>query len=257
MSGFTPSATEALLEEGVTKQETKSESKPWSHKLLGYLIAALGFAPFIMVMLFADQKIGVSVGTVLSFCNVCLSKISQMIGATKIWPKVLEISALTTFIIVTILAWTLPLEIGIVLYLNTFVMIGFALDLTIAWVCFKVPCAEQSMKEDGVSDEEIKHPTLQYLIKMIMYTLLVGFTLCGVISFANGYLTIAGNNTETLHWILMATEIGTLITTITIASTVIPKYVLSEKGMKMIEEKFGDEVEAWNAAHPDHEYAQM
>ena len=63
MSGFTPSATEALLEEGVTKQETKSESKPWSHKLLGYLIGALGFAPFIMVMVFANPEIGVWVGT--------------------------------------------------------------------------------------------------------------------------------------------------------------------------------------------------
>ena len=137
------------------------------------------------------------------------------------------------------------------------VMIGFAIDLTLAWVCFKVPFAEQSMKEEGFSDEEIKHPTFQYISKMVMYTLLVGFTLCGGISATNGALSYTGNNTETLHWILMAAEIGTLISAVTIASTVIPKYVMSEKGMKMIEEKFGDEVEAWNAAHPDHEYAQM
>lgn len=74
---------------------------------------------------------------------------------------------------------------------------------------------------------------------------------------AIGALTVTGNITSTLRIVLMVIEYSILGTMLTIANWLLPEYVMSEKGMKMIEEKFGDECDAWNARNPDHEWAQM
>ncbi len=165
---------------------------------------------------------------------------------------------LSAFGLVTILAWALPKDVGehIVSFLDAFIFGGFAFTIALSWACFNKLFAEEFII-DYVSEEELKHPSTQYLIKVNTQMFLIGFALMAGFGTAIGALTVTGNITSTLRIVLMVIEYSILGTMLTIANWLLPEYVMSEKGMKMIEEKFGDECDAWNARNPDHEWAQM
>ena len=175
-----------------------------------------------------------------------------------IQPKIVDISLLSAFGLVTILAWTLPKEVAeqVVTFLDLFIFGGFAFTIALSWACFNTPIAEQFMI-DYVTEEELKHPSIQYLIKVNSQMFLIGFVLMGGLGTAIGALTVTGNITTTLKIVLMVIEYSILGIMMTIANWLLPEYITGEKGMKMIEEKFGDECDAWNARNPDHEWAQL
>jgi len=168
----------------------------------------------------------------------------------------MDISFLSTFGILTILAWTLPVDtVGNILpFLDVFIFGGFALTIGAAWACFKLRFMDQVML-DYVSDEELRHPSIQHIIVRNTQLILSGFTLMAVIAAVNGTLSVTGNNTNTLRIVLLVLEYSILGIMLTIAHWLYPEYIGSEKGMKMIGDKYPDECAAWNAANPDHEWA--
>ncbi len=165
---------------------------------------------------------------------------------------------LGAFGLIAILAWTLPKDVGeqLVNFLDVFIYGGFAFTIALCWACFNKLFAEEFMI-DYVSEEELKHPVTQYLIKFNTKMFLIGFTLMAGFGATIGALTVTGNITSTLRIVLMVIEYSILLIMMNIAYWVLPGYIASEKGTKMIEEKFGDECDAWNARNPDHEWAQM
>ena len=168
----------------------------------------------------------------------------------------MDISFLCSFGILAILAWTLPEDTlrDIVPFIDVFIFGGFALTIGIAWACFKLRFNEQFMI-DYVSDEELSHPTIQHLILKITQMFLIGFTLMAAIAAVNGALSITGNNTNTLRIVLIVVQYSILGIMMTIAFWLYPAYIASEKGIKMIYDKYPQECAAWEAANPDHEWA--
>lgn len=140
-------------------------------------------------------------------------------------------------------------------WLDAWIFIGVSLDLTIAWVCFKVPFAKQ-IYMDEMSEEELSHPVVQYLINKTTQTMIIGFGLGGVFALVRGVLVETGNNTNTLNIVLQVLQWSSIVTAVNIAWWVLPQYSESDKCTNMIREKYGDEVEAWNAKNPDHEWAK-
>ena len=175
-------------------------------------------------------------------------------------PKVIDVSLISTLAIVLILVWALPEEgamvyADVIAFFDAWIFIGFASDITLAWKCFKLPAAKQ-LYMDEVSEEELSHPLVEYLIKETTLTLIYGFFSGGVFAIVRGCLIVTGNNTNTLNIVMQVLMFGSVISAVNYASWVLPLQAKSEKFLNMIGEKYGDEVEAWNAKHPDHEWAQ-
>ncbi|KAL7491793.1 hypothetical protein ACHAWT_001057 [Skeletonema menzelii] len=262
MSEFTASAHEALLhealfEEGVAKQKT-AEKKPMSNQIMSFLLTCLGWSPLVLSSAVKNQRAMVTGAAGAALLSFCLSGIYYKMGGTKVWPKIMDISFLSTFGILTILAWSLPADTlrNIIPFLDVFIFGGFALSIGVAWACFKLRFMEQFML-DYVSDVELSHPTTQHLILKGTQMYLIGFTLMAVIAAVNGALSITGNNTNTLRIILIVVEYSILGIMMTISFWLYPAYITSEKGMKMISEKYSDECAAWEAANPDHEWSKL
>mmetsp|Transcript_3930 Transcript_3930/g.6807 ORF Transcript_3930/g.6807 Transcript_3930/m.6807 type:complete len:257 (-) Transcript_3930:1467-2237(-) len=255
MSEFTASAHEALLEEGVAKQKT-AEKKSMSHQIFSIFLFCLGWSPLVLSLAIKNPRAMVTGAAGAALSSFCLSGIFYKIGGTKVWPKIMDISFLSTFGILTILAWTLPEDTlrNILPFIDVFVFGGFTLTIGAAWACFKLRFMDQMML-DYVSDEELSHPSIQHIIVRTTQMFLVGFTLMAVIAAVNGTLSVTGNNTNTLRIVLLVLEYSILGIMLTIAQWLYPEYIASEKGMKMIGDKYPDECAAWNAANPDHEWA--
>mmetsp|Transcript_23700 Transcript_23700/g.40346 ORF Transcript_23700/g.40346 Transcript_23700/m.40346 type:complete len:257 (-) Transcript_23700:121-891(-) len=255
MSEFTASAHEALLEEGVAKQKT-AEKKPMGHQIFKFFLTCLGWSPLVLSLAVKNPRAMLTGAAGAALSSFCLSGIFYKMGGTKVWPKIMDISFLSTFGILTILAWTLPVDtVGNILpFLDVFIFGGFALTIGAAWACFKLRFMDQVML-DYVSDEELRHPSIQHIIVRNTQLILSGFTLMAVIAAVNGTLSVTGNNTNTLRIVLLVLEYSILGIMMTIAHWLYPEYIGSEKGMKMIGDKYPDECAAWNAANPDHEWA--
>lgn len=173
-------------------------------------------------------------------------------------PKVIDISFLSTFGLLTILAWTLPSKeavADIAAFLDLFIFGGFALTIGVAWACFKLPFALQ-FAIDSVTEEELSHPGIQYVIKKNTQMFLIGFTLMAGFGAAIGSLAITNNLTNTLKIVLMVLEFSILGIMLTICNWLLPAYIFSEKGQTMLATVYADEIAEWNKAHPEHEWAQ-
>ena len=185
---------------------------------------------------------------------------AHFVSILIIQPKVIDVSLVTTFGILLILIWALPEEgayvkSDVIAYFDAWIFGGFAADITTAWVCFKVPFAKQ-LYMDEVSEEELTHPGTKYLIKETTLAFICGFGMAGMFAIVRGSLMVTGNNTNTLNIVMQVLMWCSVAYGINMAAWVLPKYGTSDKFNNMIAEKYGEEVEAWNAKHPDHEWAK-
>ena len=173
-------------------------------------------------------------------------------------PKVLDVSSLTTFGIVTILVWSFPKEMDhnfLFSYLDVWIFGGFVVDISIAWGCFGVRFTEQYTK-DTYSEEELSHPSTDWGLRVMTIVYLVAFAALAGFGVAIGVFTMNGNITWALA--LRPIQWSTFgVFTSLMQYVIVPKYMKSKRFQKMLTEKYPDELAAWEAAHPDHPLAQM
>lgn len=244
---------------GVAEQATteKGEKKSVVYHVISWIMPFIGWAPLVIILSVPNKRIALTASAGTALVSFCLSGIHYKMGGTKTWPKVMDISFLCTFGLLTILAWSLPSDeavADITAFLDLFIFGGFAVTIAIAWACFKLPFAEQ-MLVDHVSEEELSHPGPQYLIKKNTQMFLIGFTLMAGFGGAMGALTITNNLTNTLRIVLLVLEYSILGIMLTIAFWLLPAYIFSEKGQNMLDTVYSDEIVEWNNVHPDHEWA--
>jgi len=240
---------------GVAEQAAteKGEKKSVVYRVFSLIMFFIVWAPLVIQLSVPNKRIAITASAGAALVNVCLSGIHYKMGGTKTWPKVMDIAFLCIFGLLTIFVWSVPsdeVEADIRAFNSVFFFGGFAVTIAIAWACFKLLFWEQYLV-DYVSEEELSHPKIQYIIKKNTQMFLIGFTLMAGIGGAIGALCITNNLPNTLEIVLSVLQYSILVTMITIALWLLPAYIFSEKGQDILDT---DEIMEWNNAHPDHKW---
>lgn len=84
MSGFTASATEALLEEGAAKQAAAGKETSMMHKIMILFMTAIGWSPLIIFLTVPSPRIAVAGAAGKLALYISLSKVKTMRSSLQI-----------------------------------------------------------------------------------------------------------------------------------------------------------------------------